>query len=148
MSALQELYRTMVGPASACAPMFTSSSILVEDSCIEPCVATAGIYINADGTIRSFIGGEPAVLDSRWDGGCGILDRADYDFRFDCTFGFCNLISSDIDGVWVPGTALITFGVTKNIGIFEAIGTLRIRPTGGGVDIDTVPLHLTAETFF
>lgn len=138
----------MVGPASACAPMFTSSLISVYDSCSEPCVATAGIYINSDGTIQSFVGGEPAVFDSRWDGGCGILNRADYDFRFDAPIGSCNLITSDDTMVWVPGTALITFGVTKNIGIQEAIGTLRIRPTGGGVDIDTVPLSLTAETFF
>jgi hypothetical protein len=150
MSALQALYQSMCGPAAPCAPLFTAGSIFVASFTMPPTEpdALAGIEIDADGAIESFkssVEGGNQGDHSRWDGGCGILDIADYDFRYDVTIGSVNGISFTA-GVWHPGSGgLINFSVTENLGVQTAWGTLRVRPAGGGADIDTITLTLQAE---
>lgn len=150
MSALQALYQSMCGPSAPCAPQFTTDPLNAFSFTQPPTEpdALAGIEIDADGAIERFLssveGGNQGDI-GRWDGGCGILDIADYDFRYDVSIGSVNGISNSA-GVWHPGSGgLINFSVTENLGIQTATGTLRVRPTGGGVDIDTCTLNLHAE---
>jgi hypothetical protein len=150
MSALQALYQSMCGPSAPCAPLFTKSLFLVVSFTSPPTEpdALAGIEIDADGAIEAFKssveGGNQGDI-GRWDGGCGILDIADYDFRYDVTIGAVNGISYS-SGVWHPGSGgLINFSVTENLGVQTATGTLRVRLAGGGADIDTCTLTLEAE---
>jgi len=149
MSALQALYQSMCGEAAACAPQFTAFNIFEADACIQPCVALAGIEIDADGAIETFIQAGNQGDHSRWDGGCGVLDIADYDFRLDVSSGAVNGVQTLASEVWHPGSGpLIVFSTTRNFGESTVIGTLRVRPTGGGGDIDTVGLTLFASAEF
>lgn len=134
----------MEGAAAAPgSPMFTGDPYNVFDTYPQP--AIAGIEIDVDGGIEGFKGAGNIGDIGRWDGG-GSFVRADYDFRVDLTTG---TLSNDWDaeGVWHPGTSLVSFGVhvPVPIGLKRAIGTLRMRPTGGGVDIDTAPIQLEGD---
>ena len=125
----------------ACSPVFTSDPYLPSDSYPSP--ATAGIEIEADGTITRYTSTTNNILVGRWDGGCGTLNRADYDFRADRTAFSSDFDTSNKQGIWYPGTSLIAFGLTfTGFGIERIQFTLRMRPTGGGVDIDTAPNNL------
>ena len=138
MSALQAMYRAMADQSVACAPLFTSDPFQAFDSYPSP--ANAGIEIEADGTITRFTSTTNNILIGRWDGGCGSLDRADYDFRADRTGGSGDFDGFWKEGIWYPGSGLISFSLLfTGFGIKRIFYTLRMRPTGGGVDIDTAP---------
>jgi hypothetical protein len=131
-------------------PRFTNDPYNVQSFTMPPTEpdALAGIEIDADGGIESFLssveGGNQGDI-GRWDNGLGTLDIADYDFRFDVTSGAVNGISFAAN-TWHPGSGgLINFSVTENFGVQTATGTLRMRPAGGGADIDTASLTLGAE---
>lgn len=141
---LQMMMRAMSGVAVACSPQFVTDPYLPFDSYPSP--ATAGIEIEADGTITRFTSTANNILIGRWDGFCGSLDRADYDFRADRTSGASDFDFSDKEGVWHPGTSLVSFGITFNgFGIKTIGANLRIRPTGGGADIDTATLFIELD---
>lgn len=135
------MYRAMSGANIACSPRFTSDPWFPFDSYPSP--AQAGIEIESNGTITRYTSTTNNILVGRWDGGCGTLDRADYDFRADRT-----AFSSDFDtfwkqGIWYPGSGFISFGLEfTGFGIKKIEFTLRMRPTGGGADIDTAPNNL------
>jgi hypothetical protein len=131
------------GPAIIPSPIFTGDPFIVFDSYPSP--ATAGFEIDLNGDIQSFDSGGPGPVIGKWDPS-GTLTRADYDFRCDVTTG------GDFDGtykkdIWYPGTTLISFlvSVPSPIALHRIIGTLRMRPTGGGVDIDTAPINLEVD---
>ena len=116
--------------------MFISDPFAAFDS--YPVPANAGIEIEANGTITRFTSTANNILIGRWDGGCGTLDRADYDFRADRTGGTGDFDGANKQGIWYPGTSLIAYSLFFNgFGIEQIFYTLRMRPTGGGVDIDT-----------
>lgn len=72
---------------------------------------------------------------------------ADYDLRLDPTVGTFNWAPGDLVNTWINGASAMSWGVEETgLGITTATGTLRIRPAGGGADISTASLTLTAES--
>jgi hypothetical protein len=72
---------------------------------------------------------------------------ANYDVRLDPTAGTFNWAGGDPVNTWLNGATSRSWGVEETgLGITTATGTLRIRPTGGGADIDTASVTLTAES--
>ncbi len=126
-------------PAS---PMFTGDPFDVFS--FDPTEAEAGIHIASDGDIESFTEAGPGPDLGTWDGG-GSFVKADYDFRADKISGIGSLNSPNLQSIWYPGSGSISFKVITT-SVKNWTGTLRMRPTGGGADIDTAPLHLEADS--
>jgi len=144
MSAPQAMFQLMCGDSTPCAPLFTSSPWFVGDSYPSP--ALAGIEIEADGTITRFTSTTSNILVGRWDGGCGILDRADYDFRADRISGAADFDGANKESIWYSGVGLVAYSLLfVGFGVKSISSTLRVRPTGGGVDIDTAPLSIELD---
>ena len=139
---LQRMYMAMTGVAAPASPMFTGDPFQAQDFGFG--FVEAGIEIDADGGIEAFNSGGNLGDIGRWDGG-GSFVRADFDFRADKSSGFGNLDAPFVQSVWYAGSSLISFKVSNSFSVDNWSGTLRMRPTGGGSDIDTASLQLTAE---
>lgn len=135
--------------ASSPDPRFTGDPYSVVDLTINPIDALAGIEIDVDGAIEEFINAGNQGDIGRWDNGLMSLDRSDFDFRADKISG------DDLDttglgkpqNTWILGSAFPVFQVrVTNFGSDIFVGTLRVRPTGGGGDLDTASLRLEAES--
>jgi hypothetical protein len=127
------------GPSS---PAFTGDPFSVFS--FDPSEATAGIDIESGGNIGAFDedGALPDI--GTWDGG-GSFVKADFDFRADKISGIGSLNSPNLQGIWYPGSGSIQFKVITT-SVKNWVGTLRMRPTGGGADIDTASLQLEADS--
>ena len=142
MSALALMYRAMSAVAVGGMPQFTGDPYQAED--LDAGLAQAGIKINADGTIQKVVQGAPLAILGRWDGGVGSLTRSDYDFRADKVTGSGTLNGGYNQGVWYNGVSIIEFSIsTADRRVWN--GTVRVRPAGGGSDIDTAPLSIDVE---
>ena len=147
MSALQSMYFACAGGSAVpTGPMFTGDPYFGVDAAGFP---PSEIYLElqADGDIWIRRLNLPDSLVGSWDNGQGgILDANDYDFRFDITSGGLSYGPSDPAGTWINGGGL-AWGLRENgFGIENVSGTLRMRPAGGGVDIDVAAVSLNAET--
>jgi hypothetical protein len=123
---------------------FSAANINVSAFALPPADALAGIEIDADGTIDRVTqaGNTPNVW--TWAVGSG-FDANDYDFMFDISVGALDGIG-DPGNVWINGGGTIFWLVQETgIGTTTCTGTLRIRPAGGGGDIDTAGSSLSAE---
>jgi hypothetical protein len=110
-----------------------------------PSPANAGIEIEADGTITRFTSTTNNILIGRWDAG-GPLVRADYDFRADRISGAGDFDGANKKGIWYPGSSLVAFSLLfVGFGVKNIDATLRMRPTGGGADIDTATLDIELD---
>jgi len=143
MSALALMYRAVAGEADICTPQFIGDPYEAFDSYPSP--ARPGIEIETDGTITRFTSTTNNILIGRWDGGCGTLNMADYDFRIDGGPGTPDPIEYP-EGVWHPGVNTI-FWLLNVVGSGLQIytGTIKIRPTGGGDTIDIATVTIEAD---
>ena len=123
--------------------MFTGDPFFALDSYPSP--ANAGIEIESDGSITRFTSTQNNIFEGRWDGG-GSFNRSDYDFRFDRISGAADCDGTNKVGIWYPGTTLIAYSLLfSGFGLRNITGTLRMRPTGGGADIDTASLTIELD---
>jgi hypothetical protein len=124
-------------------PEFTSDPYNVSDFAIPPDDASASIQLNqTSNRVRQLRTDSPDGDIGFW--GDGTLIITDWDFRLDTSIG--NLDIGQAADVWIVGFNGMFWGVQET-GMSTEIftGTLRVRPTGGGADIDTAPVSLTAE---
>jgi len=145
------LQRKMSVSKGAGGPQFLAGSYTYSDFALPPGEPEAGciIELDFDGSMDLVrIAGSNVPNISRWDGN-NTLDEADYDFRLDVSVGSFNWGPGDPVNTWLLGSAMGGFyawGVSETgIGTQVGVGTLRIRPTGGGADITTASLSLTGE---
>lgn len=133
-------------PAAGLLPAWVGDPYSATDSQTTPTDAEAGVELDVDGSIDRILstGTQPDI--GRWDGN-NSLDGNDYDFRVDTISGTLNGPGTDTADVWHNGGALIVFSVEETgIGTTVFTGTLRMRPAGGGADIDTASCSFTAES--
>lgn len=121
-----------------------SSPFSVSDSYPSP--ALAGIEIEADGTVTRFTSATNNILIGRWHTGCTGINRADYDFRADRTAGSLDFSGTNKSGIWYPGTSLVAYSLSfSGFGTRSISANLRMRPTGGGADIDLTTLFIELD---
>ena len=145
MSNLAMMYRALTGPSGPSMPFFTGPTPYLEADSY-PAPATAGIEVDADGGVETFTSAGNQGDIGRWDGG-GSFNAADYDFRMDFISGTLDGASDPL-GVWLNsgfGVIGAWFVQVEIFGINNFQGTLRMRPAGGGADIDTKLVQLFSE---
>lgn len=131
-------------PPAQAQPQFSAAAYNIEDNFGSP--AEASIEIDADGGIESVLNAGNQGDIGRWDGNAS-LTKSDYEFRLDTISGTLNAPGSAAADTWISASASTdTWGIIQigsGIKIFN--GTLRVRPAGGGADIDTATVTLTAD---
>jgi len=121
-----------------------TSAFSVNDSYPSP--ALAGIEIEAGGTVTRFTSTANNILIGRWHTNCTGINRADYDFRADRTAGSGDFGGANKSGIWYPGTSLVAYSLSfSGFGIKTISANLRMRPTGGGADIDLTTLFIDLD---
>ncbi len=123
---------------------FLGAPYLVTDAAAGP-PAEAEIQLQADGDVRGVRLNLPDFDDGTWYTSPELM--SDYDFRLDTTSGSLNSPGTQAADTWINGFANMYWGVRENgSGITAFNGTLRVRPAGGGADISTAIVSLSAET--
>jgi len=127
-------------------PQFTGDPYTAVDIILNPLDAGARIQLNQAGnTVRRLLDNGPDVDIGNW--GDGSLDITDFDFRIDTTSGTPTYTGTQAADVWVSGASGIFWGSEETgLGIQSFVGTLRVRPSGGGSDFDTATATMTAES--
>lgn len=128
-------------------PAFTSDPYFIVDAAGGP-PAEAELQLLSTGNVRSIRLNLPDTTIGTWDNGQGgVLTISDYDFLMATTSGSLNSPGSQLADTWITGFSSMYWGVREDgAGITNFTGTLRMRPTGGGADIDTASVSLQAET--
>jgi hypothetical protein len=137
------------GVAPSGDPRFTGDPYSVVDLTVNPIDALAAVDIVADGSIDALINAGNQGAIGRWDNGLMSLNRNDFDFRADKISGddLDTSFPGDPQNTWILGSTAPVFQVkVTGSGSDIFVGTLRIRPTGGGADHDTASLRLEAES--
>lgn len=125
-------------------PKFTGDPYLVTDAAGSP-PAEAEVLLQTGGGVRGIRLNLADQTLGSWMGSG--LDITDYDFRLDTISGSLNSIGTQAADTWITGFANMYWGVREaGSGVTTFTGTLRVRPTGGGADIDTAGVVLNAET--
>ncbi len=126
-------------------PNFNASSYAIFDSSLPP--VDAGCYLRLDQSSNQIYRYRKNQSDGpigSW--GNGSLTIGDYDFRIDTITGSPNYSGTQAADTWINGFNLMYWGVEETgIGISSFTGTLRVRPAGGGADIDTAGYSAFAE---
>ena len=127
-------------------PAFVSDPYTVIDFRLTPATACAKLELRANGEIWGIRCGLSSFLEGRWDNSLGTLTIGDYDFRVDKTGG--DDLNSDLSqNAWHAGVNLMKFGVEVSDSTISFQGTIRVRPTGGGADLDSATVtNLLAES--
>ena len=76
------------------------------------------------------------------------FDPVDYDFRLDTVAGTLSLPGSDLADIWIPGVAglIAEWGEQEASSSIEFFaGIFRVRPSGGGADMITQSISITAD---
>ena len=107
--------------------------------------AEAGIRTQSDGTIDRLDSNSPQADVGTWY--TGGATAADYDIRLDYVSGD-HINSGDAEDTWFNANSQRSWSVVAAMGFNTEVfsGTLRVRPTGGGADIDTATVDLSANT--
>lgn len=130
------MYRAMAEVPFMGSPEFTDDPYLVQEQSTP--IGICGINFSGDGHIYEFDNGGIGGIIGDWDS-TGLLDIADYDFRADPVSTDTILVLPYQQNIWhFGGIGPPSFHIATGTNKFW-IGTIRIRPTGGGADIDTSP---------
>lgn len=128
------------------APAFVSSPYTVIDFRLAPLLACAKLELRSNGELWGVRCGLASFQVGRWDNGLGTLTIGDYDFRVDKVSG-ADLNSDLSQNTWHAGVNLMKFGVEQANGTIQFTGTIRVRPSGGGADLDSATVtSLLAES--
>ncbi len=123
---------------------FTGDPYFVIDASAGP-PAEAEIQLTAAGGVNGLRLNLPDQLIGSWFTLPELMSN--YDFRLDTTSGSLSSPGSQSADTWINGFPNMFWGVRENgVGISSFTGTLRVRPAGGGADIDTASVSLQAET--
>lgn len=125
-------------------PMFSGDPYNLTDLGLPPIEpAVCDIQLRSNGTVWNIRNTLPSQQVGRWDAGLGSLDIADYDFQLEKVLG--DIGRGESQNSWIQGFGGMYWGVFETgFGSEEFVGTLRVRPTGGGADFDTASVALTA----
>jgi hypothetical protein len=114
-------------------------SLTVADTQVSPSIAYATVTFLADGTYSTTGNGSDA-------GGTWITSgtAADFDIMFESISGTLNA-GAGLADTWTNMASAVTWGNETAGGSLSFTGTIRIRPAGGGADLDSCPVSITAE---
>lgn len=125
---------------------FDAAEYTASDIKISPDDAQAGLELDADGTIDKIDIDGPVSNIGTWY--TSVLDADNYEVRLDYLSGAV-INGGNNTGQWYLGETDAPNGwwITETgIGENTFIGTFRIRPAGGGADIDTASVTITAAS--
>ena len=140
---LQQLYATLDStPGDNIG--FLASGYAKLDFTIWPKDAICGIELDADGSMDWLTSDGTVQNHSYW--ATGTFTATDYDVRLEDNDGGDTLTSGSLDyDTWYQMSTTRAWYVTvEGTGEKQLRGTLEIRPTGGGADIDTASCVCTA----
>ncbi len=125
-------------------PAFTSDPYFVLDSAGAP-PAQASIGLLSGGNVRALKLNSADLTIGTWQGGA--LTMSDYDFQMTTITGVLSATGTQLANIWINGFNGMFWGIREiGFGVDSYSGTLRVRPAGGGADIDTAGVLLNAET--
>jgi len=126
---------------------FTGDPYAIFDVDIAPNDARSEIEIQSDGDVFAFRLANSDFLLGTWNSGGAVI--ADYDFMFQIVSGTLSpIVGNDAANVFVNGSVIPRWGVEMlGSSIKTCTGNIRVRPAGGGADIDqSLLVTLEAET--
>ncbi len=125
-------------------PSFASDPYSVADFVAAPGTSRAELEIRSAGNVihRERLN-LPSGTIGTWGSG---LTISDYDFRIDTSAGAPDSPGTEAADTWISGFDGMYWGCEVASGTSNFSGTLRVRPAGGGADIDTATVAINAES--